>query len=83
MEDIIEIVKSLVVSGLLLKRISETIQNYTKEQKGRFLSMLLGALGANLLVNMLAGIIAVKGINRAGERFLRACYRFPIKNKDF
>ena len=83
MEDIIEIVKSLVVSGLLLKRISETIQNYTKEQKGRFLSMLLGALGANLLVNMLAGIIAVKGINRAGERFLRASYRFPIKNKDF
>ena len=45
--------------------------------------MLLGALGANLLGNMLAGIIAVQGINRAGKGFLRACYRSPIKNKDF
>ena len=39
MEDIIIIVKSLEDSGLLLKGISETIQNKAKEQKGKFLSM--------------------------------------------
>ena len=63
MEDIIKIVKSLGYSGLLLKRISETVQNEAKKQKGRFLSMLLGTLLVSLLGNILAG----KGINRAGE----------------
>ena len=62
MEDIMKIVKSLKDSGLLLKGVSETIQNEAKEQKGGFLSMLLGALGACLLGNMLVG----KGITRAG-----------------
>ena len=45
-KDIIKIVKSLKDSGLLLKRVSETIQNETKKQKGGFLSMLLGTLSA-------------------------------------
>ena len=44
MEDIIKIVKSLEDSGLLLERVSKTIQNDAKKQKGRFLSMLLGTL---------------------------------------
>ena len=44
--DIIKIVKSLEDSGLLLKGVSETVQNEAKEQKGGFLSMLLGTLGA-------------------------------------
>ena len=70
MEDIIKIVKSLEDSGLLLKGVSETIQNEAKEQKGGFLSMLLGTLGASLLGNILAG----KGINRAGEGVIRAGY---------
>ena len=70
MEDIIKIVKSLEDSGLLLKGVSETIQNEAKEQKGGFLSMLLGTLGASLLGNILAG----RGINRAGEGILRAGY---------
>ena len=47
-EDIIKIVKSLEDSGLLLKGVTETIQNEVKEQKGGFLSMLLGTLGAKL-----------------------------------
>ena len=63
MEDIIKIVKSLEDSGLLLKGVTETVQNEVKEQKGGFLSMLLGTLGASLLGNILAG----KGMNRAGE----------------
>ena len=47
-EDITKIGKSLEDSGLLLKGVSETIQNEAKEQNGRFLSMLLGTLGASL-----------------------------------
>ena len=46
-EDLIKIVKSLEDSGLLLKGVTESIQNEVKEQKGRFLSMLLGALGTS------------------------------------
>ena len=59
----IKIVKSLDNSGLLLKGVSEAVQNKAKEQKGGFLSMLLGTLGASLLGNILVG----KGINRAGK----------------
>ena len=48
MEDIIKIVKSLEDSGLLLKGVNETIQNEAKGQKGEFVNMLLGTLGASL-----------------------------------
>ena len=70
MEDIIKIVKCLEDSGLLLKEVSETIQNEVEEQNGGFLSMLLGTLDASLLGNNLAG----KRMNRAGEGFIRAGY---------
>ena len=68
MDDLIEIVKSLEGSGLLLKGVTESVQNKVKEQRGRFLSMLLGTLGASLLGNLLAG----KGIHRAGKGIVRA-----------
>ena len=55
MEDILKIVRSLEDSGLLLKGVNETIQNEAKEQKGGFLSMLLGTLGASLLGDLLFG----------------------------
>ena len=55
MKDIIRIVKCLEDSGLLLKGVSETIKNEGKEQKGGFLSMLLGTLGGSLIGNILAG----------------------------
>ena len=55
MEDIIKIVKFLGNSRLLLKGVTETIQNEAKEQKDGFLSILLGTLGASLLGNILAG----------------------------
>ena len=70
-KDIIEIVKSLEDSDLLLKAVSKRIQNESKEQKGRFLSMSLGTLSASLLGNILPG----KGIKRAGEGIVRAGYR--------
>ena len=67
-EGLIKIVKSLEDSGLLLKGVTESVQNAVKEQKGGFLSMLLGTLGAILLGNLLAG----KGVDRAGKRIIRA-----------
>ena len=70
MEDIIKVVKSLEDSGLSLKLDTETVQNEVKEQKGRYLSMLSGTLGASLLGIILVG----KGINRAGEGVVRASY---------
>ena len=55
MEHIIKIVKSLEDSGLLLKGVSEIIQNEAKKQKRGFLSMLLDTLGTSLLKNILVG----------------------------
>ena len=49
MDDILKIIKSLEDSGVLLKGVSETIQHEAKEQRGGFLSMLVGTLGASLL----------------------------------
>ena len=63
MNDIMKIVQVLEDSNILLKGVNKTIKNETKEQKGGFLSMLLGTLGASLLGNLLAG----KGIVRAGS----------------
>ena len=55
MKDVRKMIKSLRESGLLVKRISETIKNEEKEQKAEFFSMLLGILAASILGNALAG----------------------------
>ena len=55
MNDIIKIIEALENSGILLKEVTKTIENETKEQRGGFLSMLLGTLGASLLGNLLTG----------------------------
>ena len=70
MDDILKIVKSLENSGLLLKGVSERIQHEAKGQRGGFLSMLLGTLGASLLGDILSG----KDVIRAGEGTIRAGY---------
>ena len=77
MNDLIKIVKSLEDNGILIKGVTKTFQNEIKEQKGRFLSMLLCTLGAILLGNLLTGKGAIankkgKGTNRAGEGVIRA-----------
>ena len=96
-EDIIKIVKSLEDSGLLLKGVTETVQNEVKEQKGGFLSMLLGTLGSSLLWNILAdkGVIVTsqgqginragkgRGINTAGEGIVRTDYGSCSSKMDF
>ena len=88
MNDIIKIIQSIEDSNILLRGITNTIKNEAKEQKGGFLSMLLGSLGASLLENLLSG----KGIVRAGyghpskkgKEFVRAGYgRPPQKDWDF
>ena len=53
MNDFMKIVKSLEESGLFIKSASQSIKNEAKEQKGGFLGMLLGTLGASLLGNLL------------------------------
>ena len=78
MEDLIKIVKSLEDSGLLLNGVAESVKNEIKEQKGGFLTMLLGTLGASLLGNLLTGQginkkgKGIHGIHRAGEGIVRA-----------
>ena len=72
MENILKIVKSLEDSGIILKGVSETIKNEAEEQKGGFLSMLLGTLGASLLGDMLFG----KEVIRAGEGTAKVGYGY-------
>ena len=71
MNDIIKIIEALENSDILLKGVTKTIENETKEQRGGFLSMLLGTLGASLLGNLLTsgkGIVRTgKGVITAGE----------------
>ena len=70
--DILKIMKSLEDSNVLLKRVSETIQHEAKEQRGGFLSMLLGTLGASLLGDILSKGLSGIGVSRAGEGTVRA-----------
>ena len=88
MNDVMKIVKSLEESSLLIKDVSQTIKNEAKEQKGGFLGMLLGTLGASLLGNLLKGKGSVttseereanmpgRGTIRAGEGTIRAVQDF-------
>ena len=69
MNDIMKIIETLENSGILLKGVSKAIENETKEQRGGFLSMRLGTLGASLLGNLLTG---GKGGMRAGDGIVRA-----------
>ena len=76
MNYIIKITEALENSGIWLKGVTKTIENETKEQRGGFLSILLGTLGASLLGNLLTvgkGIVrAREGVIRAGDGIVRA-----------
>ena len=76
MQDLLKIVKSLEDSVILLDGITETVNNQVKEQKGGFLSMLLGTLGASLLGDLLTKNLSGRGVIRAGEGTIRAGYWF-------
>ena len=68
MNDIVKIIEALENSGILLKGVTKTIENETKEQRGGFLSMLFGTVEVSLLGNLLTG----KGMMRTGEGIVRA-----------
>ena len=76
MNDIIKYIQYLEDSNIFLKRVTKTVKNETKDQKGGFLGMFVGTLRASLLIKMFTG----KGMLRAGyghkkgKRMLRASY---------
>ena len=55
-----------------MRGIGKTIKNKAKEQKGGFLSMLLGTLAPSKSGNALAG----KGVIRAGQGVIRLVQNF-------
>ena len=72
--DIVKIIKALENSGILLKGVTKTIENETEEQRGGFLSMLLGTLGASL---------ASEGIVRAGAGAKKSPPKFAVAFSSF
>ena len=97
MSDIIKIAQALEDCNILLKGVTETVKNETKEQKGGFLILLLGTLGVSLLGNLLTGkgivragygnnkekgvVRAGYGNNNKGKGVVRAGYGNQLKNK--
>ena len=81
MNDIIKVVKSLEELCILLKIVSEKIQNEVEEQKDGFSNILLGTLGAVSLRNLLPG----KGIKAKipGREVIRAVKRAFNLGQDF
>ena len=88
MNDVLKIVKSLEDPGSLLKGVTETVWIEVNEQKGGFLSVLLGTLGATLLGSILTGwginrTRKGRWINRAGEGIATAGYGNRSSKMDF
>ena len=84
MNDVIKTVQALEDSNILLKGVTDTVKNETKEQKEGFLSMLLGTLGASLLGNLLTGKAFARagtGNNNKGKGVVRAGYGNKNKGK--
>ena len=81
MNDIMKIVQALENSNILLKKVTKTIENESRNQKGVFLRLLLGTLASSLLSGMLTGkCIVRKGYgSKKGERTKRSGE--VIKNK--
>ena len=81
MNGIMKIINSLEKSGVLLKGLSQTIKNEAKEQRGGFLRIFLGILGASLLRKLLTGKSAIRASDGAiatsrGQGTIRAGHDF-------
>ena len=76
MNETMKIVQALEDSNILLKGVTKTIKNKTKEQKGGFLRMFLGTLRASLLGNLFAekGIVRAGSGNKKEKRIVRVGY---------
>ena len=83
MTDILKIAKSFKDSLILLKGVSKAIKNEAKEQRGGFLSKLLGTLGAPFLGDLLAKKLSGKRVIRAGEETITAGYGSKSTIKKF
>ena len=83
MNDVIKVVQTLEDSNILLKGVTETVENKTKKQKGGFLRMLLSTLGASLLGKFLTGkgFVGAGYGNNNGKGVVRAGYGNQLKNK--
>ena len=73
MNDIMKSVQDLEYSNILLKVVTKTIKNETKEQKGRLLTMLLGTLRASILLSG-KGIVRAGSGNKKEKRIVRVGY---------
>ena len=71
MNDIMKSVQDLEYSNILLKVVTKTIKNETKEQKWRLLTMLLGTLRASILLSG-KGIVRAGSGNKKEKRIVRA-----------
>ena len=82
MNDIIKIIQALEHSNILIKGVTKTIKNETKEQQWGLLSMLLGTLGVSLLGNFLTGkgIVSADSGSKKGKGIVRAG---SVKRWDF
>ena len=69
MNGIMKIIEASENSAILLKEVTKTVENEIKEQRGGFLGMILGTLGASLIGNLLTD---GKGMMRAGDGIVRA-----------
>ena len=76
MNGMMKIVHALEDSNILLKGVTKTMKNETKEQKGGFSSMLLGTLGASLFGSLLSGkgIVRASSGNKKGKGIVRGGY---------
>ena len=87
MNNIMKIVQASEGSNILLKGVTKTIKNETKEQKGGFLSTLLGTLAAIFLGNLLSSsgkrVLTPGYGNKQGKGVLSAGYGSPIKKESF
>ena len=74
MNDIMKVVQALEDSNILLKGVTKTVKNKTKEKKGGYLSVLLGTFRASLLGNLLTrkGIVRAGTGNKKGKGIVRA-----------
>ena len=76
MKDIIETIKSLEDSSVLIDRVTETVKHEIKKQEGGFLGALLAPLALSLVQLVLSSVL--KGIRRRGVR--RAERGYMVKN---
>ena len=77
-----KIVQALEDSNILLKAVTKRVKNEAKEQKGGFLSMLLGTFKASLLQNLLTrkGIVRADSGNKKGKGIVRAGASCPLSS---